>query len=178
MKKVFIASLLAGMAVFFNACKSDDEDAEPVGDEKIELTIGMADPIIFSGTSMKVADNKYQLTGSAEGDAGLSFTILWEGEEPKGTFAWDADFENTTAGTWMLMANGDMTKSYYSYLVEDGDVTGNSSGSLVIEKFGTVDGYVEGTFEVTNAKMIQVTNSQATESTVKITASFKVKRSF
>lgn len=177
MKKVFIVSLLAGVSLFFNACNSDDE-GDPVGSEKIELTIGNADPISFSGSCMKLADNKYQLTGSADGDAGLSFTIMWEGEEPEGTFEWAADFESQTAGTWLLMANGDMSKSYYSYDAQNGEVTANRPGSLVIEKFGAVDGYVEGTFEVNNAKLIEVVGSQATESNVKITASFKVSRSF
>jgi len=176
MKKVFIVSLLAGVSLFFNACNSDDE-VGLVDSEKIELTIGEADPILFSGSCMKLTDNKYQLTGSADDDSGLSFTISWEGEEPEGTFAWAADFESETAGTWLLLANGDLSKSYYSYDAQDGEVTGDRSGSLLIDKFGAVDGYVEGTFEVTNARLIEVVGSEATESSVKIIASFKVSRS-
>ncbi|MEQ8417718.1 MAG: hypothetical protein RIB71_24755 [Imperialibacter sp.] len=176
MKKVFTGSLLAGMVLFFCACSSDDA-GDPIGNEKIELTIGNADPVIFSGSSMKLSDNTYQLTGNANDDSGLSFTILWEGEEPKGTFAWNANFESNVAGTWLLMANGDMTKSYYSYDAANGEVTGNRSGSLVIEKFGGVDGFVEGTFEVTNARLLEVSNATANESNVKITAKFKVSRS-
>ncbi|WP_339788786.1 hypothetical protein [uncultured Imperialibacter sp.] len=176
MKKVFTGSLLAGMVLFFCACSSDDT-GDPVGNEKIEVTIGSADPIIFSGSCMKLSDNTYQLSGNANDDSGLSFTISWQGEEPKGTFAWNANFETNAAGTWLLMANGDMTKSYYSYDAANGEVTGNRSGSLVIEKFGGVDGFVEGTFEVTNARLLEVSNATANESIVKITAKFKVSRS-
>tara|TARA_R110002012_G_scaffold168842_4_gene332495 strand:+ start:995 stop:1567 length:573 start_codon:yes stop_codon:yes gene_type:complete len=176
MKKVFTGSLLAGMVLFFCACSSDDA-GDPVGNEKIEVTIGSADPVTFTGSSMKLSDNTYQLSGNANDDSGLSFTILWEGEEPKGTFAWNANFESNVAGTWLLMANGDMTKSYYSYKAEDGEITNNSTGSLVIEKFGGVDGFVEGTFEVTNARLLEVSNATANESNVKITAKFKVSRS-
>lgn len=177
MKKVFMGTLLASMALVFFACNSEDDDVTLDDNDKIELTIGSAEPMIFAGTCMKMNDSTYQLTGSAVDDAGLSFTIFWQGEDPKGTFAWDASFESSVAGTWLLMTNGDLSKSYYSYDAADGEVTGNRSGKLVINKFGGVDGLVEGTFEVTNARFLEVKNGQATETSVKLTASFKVTRS-
>ena len=45
---------MLGMSVFFGACNSD-KDVDPVESEEMELTIGTADPVSFSGSSMKLA---------------------------------------------------------------------------------------------------------------------------
>ena len=178
MKTKFGRFLLLGMPLFFAACDTDstDDATDPVAVETFEIAIGDSEPVAFSGSSMKIGDNTYQLSGSAGDDSGLSVTFMWQADEPTGTFSWDAVLETNNTGTWMLMSNSNLTKSYYSYEAEDGEINTNSTGSLVIEKFGNVDGYVEGTFEIDNSFFLEIIGSEVRKTNVKLVGSFKVKR--
>lgn len=178
MKTKFGGFLLLGMLLFFGACDSDntDDSGDPADTGSFEMTIGNGEPVKFSGSSMKINSNTYQISGNADDNSGLSITIMWQDDEPTGTFPWNAVLENNNQGTWMLMANGDLAKSYYSYEAEDGEINTNSTGNLVIEKFGIADDYVEGSFEVDNSFFLEVIGSEVRKSNVKLVGSFKVKR--
>ncbi len=178
MKIKFGRFLLLGMSLFFAACGTDNTDdaVDPIETESFEIAIGNSEPVAFTGSSMKIGENTYQLSGNADNDSGLSVTFMWQADEPTGTFSWDAVLESNNTGTWMLMANSNLTRSYYSYEAEDGEINTNSTGSLVIEKFGAVEGYVEGSFELDNAFFLEIIGSEVRKTNVKVVGSFKVKR--
>jgi len=156
------------------SCDGDDNKTVDSTAANFEITIGNAQPIEFTGTCYKVSDEIYQISASSEQD--LSLVIKWHSTDPEGTFAWNVDSDISDEDIWLAMATEDLNTQYYSYDVETGAMTENSSGLLKIEKFGNVNGFVEGTFTADNAFLIELSGGTATKTNVKMTAKFKIKR--